>query len=77
MAGLLSHRNIDMMDMYCFIFTFKILFIYLYFGHAARGILVPQPGIEPAPPAVKAWSLNHWTSREVPDMYWFKLLSLW
>ena len=31
----------------------------------ARGILVPQPGIEPVPAAVKAWSLNHWTTREV------------
>ena len=29
-------------------------------------ILVPQPGIEPMPPAVEAWSLNHWTAREVP-----------
>ena len=34
--------------------------------HAACGILVPQPGIEPAPPALWAWSLNHWTTREVP-----------
>ena len=30
------------------------------------GILVPRPGIEPGPPAVEAWSLNHWTAREVP-----------
>ena len=33
--------------------------------HRACGILVPQPGIEPAPPAVEAQSLNHWTAREV------------
>ena len=26
---------------------------------AARRILVPRPGIEPAPLALKAWSLNH------------------
>ena len=32
----------------------------------ACGILVPQPGIEPAPPAVEAWNLNHGTAREVP-----------
>ena len=32
----------------------------------ARGILVPQSGIEPTPPAVEAWSLNHWTPRKVP-----------
>ena len=31
----------------------------------AHGILVPGPGFEPAPPAVKAWSLIHWTIREV------------
>ena len=33
---------------------------------AACKILVPQPGIEPLPPAVEAQSLNHWTAREVP-----------
>ena len=25
--------------------------------------------MEPLPPAVEAWSLNHWTAREVPG--WF------
>ena len=34
--------------------------------------LVPWPGIKPAAPALKAWSLNHWTTREVP--YWYRLL---
>ena len=28
--------------------------------------LVPRPGIEPGPPALGAWSLNHWTTRDVP-----------
>ena len=28
--------------------------------HMACGILVPQPGIEPVSPALKAQSLNHW-----------------
>ena len=32
----------------------------------ACGILVPRPGIEPGPSAVKAWSPNHWTARELP-----------
>ena len=36
---------------------------------AACGILVPGPGIEPAPPAVEAWRPNHWTAREVPTLY--------
>ena len=38
----------------------------------ARGILVPQPGIEPLSPAVEAQSLNHWTAKEVPRFYLFK-----
>ena len=32
----------------------------------ACGILVPQAGIRPTPPALGAWSLNYWTAREVP-----------
>ena len=28
-------------------------------------ILVPQPEMEPMPPEVEAWSLKHWTAREV------------
>ena len=46
----------------------SILFILFYFWpyHAACGILVPRPGTEPAPPALEAQSLNHWTTREVP-----------
>ena len=32
----------------------------------ACGISVLPPGIEPVPPVMEAWSLNHWTTREVP-----------
>ena len=32
----------------------------------ACGVLVPPPGIKPAPPALEAQNLNHWTAREVP-----------
>lgn len=44
------------------------LFITLFFGHGC-GLhdLVPQPGIKHEPPALQAWSLNHWTTREVPS----------
>ena len=32
-----------------------------------RRILVPQPGMEPIPPALEGGkSLNHWTTREAP-----------
>ena len=30
--------------------------------------LAPWPGIEPVPAVVEAWSLNHWTAREVPPL---------
>ena len=29
--------------------------------------LAPRAGIEPRPPALGAWSLSHWTTREVPS----------
>ena len=38
----------------------------------ACGILIPQPGIKPLPPALEACSLNHWTTREVPDEFTLK-----
>ena len=41
------------------------LFIYRL-CHAACEILAPQPGTEPRPPALEAWSPNYWTAREVP-----------
>ena len=38
----------------------------------ARGILVPWPGIEPAPPALEAQSLNPCTARDVPKFIFKK-----
>ena len=35
-----------------------------FFGHVACGILSPRPVIKAH--EMEAWSLNHWTSREVP-----------
>ena len=32
------------------------------------GILVPQLGIKPMMSAVEVWSLNHWTTGEVPQV---------
>ena len=39
--------------------------------HTAYGTLVPQPGIEPMVPALVMQSLNHQTTREVPDVLVF------
>ena len=46
---------------------------YFWLCHPACTILVPQPGIEPVSPAVEVWSLNHWTTREVPKQIFKKL----
>ena len=40
------------------------------------GILVPQLGIKPEPPALEAWSLNHWITREVTAFSSWPLLTL-
>ena len=37
----------------------KSIFFFFWPPHLACRILVPQPGIEPEPPAVKAWNVNH------------------
>ena len=45
------------------------LFIFILWPHCvASGILVPWPGIELESPALEAWSLNHWTTREAPNI---------
>ena len=31
-----------------------------------------EPGIETMPPALRAWSLKHWTAREVSDYIFIK-----
>ena len=58
---------------------YTIFFFSTFWPHReAWRILVPQPGIEPVPPAVEAQCLNHWTTREVPhdlqndNFYWSK-----
>ena len=56
--------------------VFWVLFwfglVFWFFGHLACRILVPRPGVEPAPAAVEVQSLNHWTTREVPVPECFK-----
>ena len=38
--------------------------------------IVPWPGIEPKPPALRVWSLSHLITREVPFGKYFQCLSL-
>ena len=49
--------------------TKGVIFTIFFFLAEACRIWVPWPGIEPAPPARRAWGLNHWTTREVPLHY--------
>ena len=51
------------------------IFNYLFFSFlfswqccTACGLLAPWPGIEPPPLALEVQSLNHWTTREVPQL---------
>ena len=48
---------------------FEIILHFFFWPHrSACGILVPrQPGLEPGPSAVRAWSPNPWTAREFPE----------
>ena len=70
---------------------FLRIFIFIYLTYlAARGLscgtwnlvavalwdLVPWPGIEPGPPALRAQSLSHWTSKEVPNSWCFLVSTL-
>ena len=41
-------------------------FFFFSFSQVACRIYIPQLGNEPVPPALGAWGLNHWTTREVP-----------
>ena len=48
----------------------KAVLIHLYLAaQAALAKLVPPPGIKSMPPALEAWSLNHWTAWEVPEAF--------
>ena len=43
----------------------KIIFTTVCPHHAACGTFLPQPGTEPAAPAVEVQSLNHWITRDI------------
>jgi len=52
-----------MQETFFFFNKVKSFFFLTLWPHCeACGILVPQPGVEPVPPAVEEWSLNCWTA---------------
>ena len=64
-----------------FFLFFKCSFVYLIYL-SALGLscgmwdLVPWPGIELGRPALGAWSLSHWTTREAPSSGTFQMTQL-
>ena len=52
--------------LFCFFFSF-------WSHYTAYVILVPQPGIEPGPSAVRVQSPNPWTAREFPCLVSFTI----
>ena len=55
-------------------FPTLVFFSFLWLLSVTCGILVPQLGIEPLPPALEGQSPNHWTLREAPNPCLFDLL---
>ena len=51
----------------CLLKDCNYFFLFLWLRHVAYRILVAQPVIKHVPPAVEAWSLNHWTTTQVPQ----------
>ena len=46
-----------------------LFYLFIFLPHCvACEILVPRPGIEPGPSAVRVQSLNHWTARKFPTV---------
>ena len=41
----------------------------IFFGCTAWHVELPGLGIEPLPPAVETWHLNHWTTGEVHSAF--------
>ena len=56
--------------------TMPFLLFFFWPYCEACGILVPWPGIEPGPPAMKVLTPNHWTTREVRVISLYMLTAL-
>ena len=67
------HRVLTLFIFLFFIFLI-LIFKLFWFRLMACGILVPRRGTEPRPLAVRAQSPNHWTTREFPTDFFYKML---
>ena len=58
-------QNWDLNSVY--IWSLIFCFVCLFWPHHMEcRLLVPRPGIEPSLSLLEVWTLNHWTSREIP-----------
>ena len=55
------------------IFNFVKMFYFAHYLPMWHAGSVPQPGIQPGPLALEAWSLSPWTTRDIPPLSFFKL----
>ena len=62
---LIANVQVKHWDLILFYF-YDYDYYYFWPGCMVCRIIVPKPGIEPMSLALEAWSLNHWTAREVP-----------
>ena len=51
-----------------FLYIYLCMYLFIYLLVVACRILVPRPRIKLLPPTVEAWSLNHWTVQEFPQL---------
>ena len=69
-----TRRSLDLharktLPLYTWFFVYIVAFFFFFWlHHMAYRTLAPRPAMESALPAGKAWSLNHWTTREVPTL---------
>ena len=64
----LASLILDFFTSMCNLYHVQAYFLFSFFWPpwAACGIWVPWPGMSPMPPAMEAWSPNHWTARGFP-----------
>ena len=53
-------------SLYHFQWEYAEIVYQIFFLCSPWRIFIPWSGVEPLPPAVEAWSLNHWTTKVVP-----------
>ena len=63
---------------YFFFFNNIYFYLFIWLGRvlvAACGLYFPEQGSNPGPPALGAWSLSHWTTREVPGKFFQRVFA--